>query len=319
MNISDLRIKFQKELLSIYPKEEIDSFFFLLIEYRLGLKRLDIVLDPHAEININNERYFLLTLNQLKKEIPVQYIMETTEFFGIPFSVNPDVLIPRPETEELVDWVIENTKEERENNKPLRILDIGTGSGCIAISLAKNIPKAKVWALDVSDRALELAKKNATLNKVEIQFLMEDILKINSIQELRKNIPKPSANRNKNAPLLKDIGTQGYEDEDVKFDIIISNPPYVRESEKQIIKNNVLMNEPHLALFVYDKNPLLFYDKIADVAKENLTQNGKLYFEINQYLGKETVELLNKKGFKNIVLRKDIFGNDRMIFSSFAP
>ena len=317
MKISDLKIKFQKELLSIYPKEEITSFFYLLTEHRLGLKRLDLALDPNKIIKRDDERYFSNTINKLKKEIPVQYLIGTTEFFGLPFYVDPDVLIPRPETEELVEWVIKNTKEAGEKNKPLRILDVGTGSGCIAISLAKNIPKANVWALDVSDSALELAKKNADLNYVEIEFIKEDILKINSIQKLRKHKPKPITNGNKRASFSKDIGSPDYEEE--KFDIIVSNPPYVRESEKQIIRNNVLMNEPHLALFVNDKNPLLFYDKIAGVAKESLVQNGKLYFEINQYLGKETVELLHKKGFKNIVLRKDIFGNDRMIFSSFAP
>ena len=317
MIISELKIKFQKELLSIYPKEEITSFFYLLTEYRLGLKRLDIALEPNTILKKDDERYFSNTINKLKKEIPVQYIIGSTEFFGLPFYVDPNVLIPRPETEELVEWVIKNTKEEREKNKALRILDVGTGSGCIAISLAKNIPKAMVWAMDVSDRALELAKKNAILNNLEIEFLKEDILKITSIQKLQKNKPRPITNGNKSASLLKDIGSPAYED--VKFDIIVSNPPYIRESEKQMIKNNVLMNEPHLALFVNNKDPLLFYDKIADVAKERLVQNGKLYFEINQYLGKETVELLHKKGFKNIVLRKDIFGNDRMIFSSFAP
>ena len=202
-------------------------------------------------------------------------------------------MIPRPETEELVQLIIQKTKEKREKNKgnplsnlELKILDIGTGSGCIAIALAKNIPNVKVWALDVSEKALEVANKNATLNKADIQFLQLDILKTNKLQS--------------------------------NFDIIVSNPPYVRELEKQEIKNNVLQNEPDLALFVKDKDPLLFYDRIASVAKENLTQCGELYFEINQYLGIENVELLKNKGFHHIELRKDLFGNDRMIFSSFA-
>ncbi len=293
MTITDLKNRFQKELLSIYLKEEIAAFFYLLTEHRLGLKRLDIALDPTASISTINEQFFILNLNKLKKEIPIQYIIGETEFFGLPFYVDKDVLIPRPETEELVEWVMEKIKEARKkskdnpnSNRELKIIDIGTGSGCIAIALAKNIPNVKVWALDVSEKSLEVARKNATLNKADIEFLQLDILKTNKLP--------------------------------TKYDIIVSNPPYVRELEKQEIKNNVLQNEPSLALFVKDENPLLFYDRIADFAKENLTLNGELYFEINQYLGTETAELLEKKGFQNIELRKDLFGNDRMIFSSFA-
>ena len=323
MTIKELKQRFQTELEPIYGKEEVLTFFNLLTEHKLGLKRLDVAINPNIAISSGNEQYFSLTIDKLKKEIPIQYIIGMTEFFGIPFFVTPDVLIPRPETEELVEWVIEsNTKNQRGNSKEeipnsnsykyrnqisipinigtkyqkpnsksqipnFKILDIGTGSGCIAIALAKNIPEANIWALDASDKALEIAKKNAKLNDVDIQFFNADILKTNALPTI--------------------------------FDIIISNPPYVREIEKKLIKNNVLQNEPHLALFVKDKNPLLFYDKIADLAKGNLTHNGKLYFEINQYLSKETVELLKKKGFQNVTLRKDIFGKDRMIFSSFAP
>ena len=284
VTLKDLIYKFKEEMASIYLRKEIESFYYLLIEHRLDYKRIDIALDPNRIINKEDESYFLKALTQLKKEIPIQYIIGETEFFGIPFYVNKDVLIPRPETEELVQWVLEsNAKNQIPNPK---ILDIGTGSGCIAISLAKNIPNAEVWALDVSVKALEIAIENAKLNDVNIQFLNSDILNISELP--------------------------------IKFDIIVSNPPYVRELEKEEIKNNVIQNEPHLALFVKNDDPLLFYDKIADLAKENLRPDGGLYFEINQYLGEETVELLNKKGFKNVVLRKDIFGNDRMIFSSFV-
>ncbi len=285
MTITDLKNRFQKELMPIHRREEIISFFYLLTEHRLGLKRIEIALDPDVILSANNTNYFLLAIEKLKKEIPIQYIIGETVFFGLPFRVNKDVLIPRPETEELVQWILESILKTKIPNP--KILDIGTGSGCIAISLAKNIPNAEVWALDVSVKALDIAIENAKLNDVNIQFLNSDILYISELP--------------------------------IKFDIIVSNPPYVRELEKKEIKNNVIQNEPHLALFVKNDDPLLFYDKIADLAKENLKSDGGLYFEINQYLSEETADLLEKKGFKNIELRSDIFGNDRMIFSSFVP
>jgi release factor glutamine methyltransferase len=232
-------------------------------------------------------------LSELKKEKPIQYILGETEFYGLPFLVNENTLIPRPETEELVEWIIKSTKYEIQSTK-LRILDIGTGSGCIAISLAKNFPNAEVSAIDVSEKALATAKKNAEINKVEVDFINVDILKINDLVEL------PTSNFQ--------LPTQ--------FDIIVSNPPYVRNLEKAEIKSNVLEYEPHLALFVEDTDALLFYRKIAQLAQQNLSENGKLFFEINQYLGKETVELLEDLGFKNIELKKDIYGNDRMIRST---
>jgi release factor glutamine methyltransferase len=207
-------------------------------------------------------------------------LLGKTSFFGLDFEVNENVLIPRPETEELVDWIIkENAKIE--GFKDLKILDIGTGSGCIAISLAKNIPNAKVYAIDVSERALATAKKNAALNKVDVIFITQNILEAADLKQ--------------------------------QFDIIVSNPPYVRNLEKQEIKKNVLDNEPHLALFVEDDDALLFYKKIAALAQKNLLENGQLFFEINQYLGKDMIALLEKMNFKNIDLRKDIYGNDRMI------
>ena len=283
MNIKEVKNKFHSELNSIYTQKEIESFFYLLIQYRLNLKRIDIALNPLLQISTIDQIYFSDSIKKLKQEIPIQYIMGKTEFYGLPFYVDKNVLIPRPETEELVDWILKNTKDDREKNKEksLNLLDIGTGSGCIAISLAKKLQNITIWALDVSKKALEIAQKNALLNNVEIRFLEEDILKVEKFP--------------------------------VKFDIIISNPPYVRELEKLKIKNNVLKYEPHLALFVKNNNPLLFYDKIADIAKENLNNGGQIYFEINQYLGKETVELLQEKGFQHIELQKDIFGNDRKL------
>ena len=241
---------------------------------------MDIALNPATNISNKDKDYFLNAIEKLKQEIPIQYIIGSTEFYGLPFYVDKNVLIPRPETEELVSLILQNTKAK--NQKPkTKILDIGTGSGCIAISLAKNLSTAEVWALDVSKKALLVAKKNAELNKVNIHFLNDDILNISVLP--------------------------------INFDIIVSNPPYVRELEKKEIKNNVLQNEPHLALFVKDENPLLFYDRIADLAKKYLTQNGQLFFEINQYPVRETFALLENKGYQNIELKKDIFEKDRMI------
>ncbi|MCF6297513.1 MAG: peptide chain release factor N(5)-glutamine methyltransferase [Flavobacteriaceae bacterium] len=288
MTFKELKIKFQKELHRIYLKEEIDSFFYLLIEHQLNINRIYLALNPTANITPTDTNYFSTAIQQLKQEIPIQYIIGKTEFYGLPFYVDRNVLIPRPETEELVEWIVQEVKSEKlkvKRAKPLTILDIGTGSGCIAISLAKNIQNAEIWVLDISKKALEIAQKNAELNHVNIQFLNDDILKV-------KKLP-------------------------TKFDIIVSNPPYIRELEKREIKNNVLQNEPHLALFVEDNNALLFYDKIANIAKGDLAPKGKIYFEINQYLGKETLALLKEKEFNNIELRKDIFGNERMIKANF--
>ncbi|WP_028891981.1 peptide chain release factor N(5)-glutamine methyltransferase [Tenacibaculum sp. 47A_GOM-205m] len=283
MQLKDYRIHFTKELESIYPKREIDTFFFLLIEEYLELQRIDLTLQPALEIP--SEKYGLLNtaLARLKKEEPIQYILGKTEFYGYPFKVNENTLIPRPETEELVEWILNEVKElDLENNKQkLSILDIGTGTGCIPISLKKELPNAKVSAIDVSEEALKIANENALLNEAEITFIHQDILKTESL-------PK-------------------------QYDVIVSNPPYVRELEKIEIKNNVLENEPHLALFVDNDNPLIFYKKIADLAIKSLTKNGVLFFEINQYLGSETIEMLKRKGFTKVELRKDLFGNNRMI------
>jgi release factor glutamine methyltransferase len=222
-------------------------------------------------------------LSELKKEKPIQYILGETEFYGLRFRVNENTLIPRPETEELVELIISDNQITKNTNS-LTILDIGTGSGCIAISLAKNLSNAKVSAIDVSEKALEMAKKNAEINEVNVNFILADVLKISTLQE--------------------------------KYDVIVSNPPYVRNLEKHEIKPNVLEFEPHLALFVEDDDALIFYRKIAELALKNVSENGKLYFEINQYLGKETVELLENLGFKNVKLIKDIYENDRMIFAT---
>ncbi len=280
MKIRDYRAYFIQELTPVYDAGEAESFFYLLLENQKQLKRIDLALAPELIFSDAELLRWNAHLEQLKAEIPIQYIIGSTSFYGMDFTVNANVLIPRPETEELVEWIIkENAATENANE--LKILDIGTGSGCIAIALAKNLPKALVFALDVSEKALAIAENNALKNNVAVTFLQQNILET--------------------ADLLQ------------PFDIIISNPPYIRNLEKQEIKKNVLEHEPHLALFVADDDALVFYKKIALLAIKNGTANGQLFFEINQYLGPETVALLEKLDFKNIQLRKDIYGNDRMI------
>ena len=282
MILKEFKLFFNEALSAIYPKTEIDSFFFILMEEKLKLQRIDTVLKPDFLITKKNLIDLKTIVKRLQKEEPIQYIIGSTEFYGLPFLVDKNTLIPRTETEELVAWVLDEIKVLT-NNKitELSILDIGTGTGCIPISLAKNLTSLNISAIDISPEALIIAKQNAILNKVTIEFIELDILNAESLPQ--------------------------------EYDVIISNPPYVRELEKEEIKNNVLENEPHLALFVADENPLIFYNKIADLAKQQLSKNGMLFFEINQYLGKETVNMLVKKGFKNIQLKKDLFGNDRMI------
>lgn len=285
MILKEFKLFFNEALSAIYPKTEIDSFFFILMEEKLKLQRIDTVLKPDFLITKKNLIDLKTIVKRLQKEEPIQYIIGSTEFYGLPFLVDKNTLIPRTETEELVAWVLDEIKVLT-NNKitELSILDIGTGTGCIPISLAKNLTSLNISAIDISPEALLIAEQNAILNKVTIEFIELDILNAESLPQ--------------------------------EYDVIISNPPYVRELEKVEIKNNVLENEPHLALFVADENPLIFYNKIADLAKQQLSKNGMLFFEINQYLGKETVNMLVKKGFKNIQLKKDLFGNDRMIKAS---
>ena len=314
MKIKQYRTHFIQALLSIYDLGEAESFFYLILEEKQQLKRIDLALNPdltfsNAEIQLWNS-----ILEQLQKEIPIQYLLGKTSFYGLDFEVNENVLIPRPETEELVEWIIQSQKvevisgklemgsgklgeeqsaklEREQQIRKINILDIGTGSGCIAIALSKNLPNAEVFAVDVSEKALATAQKNAISNQVEVNFIQADILTINDLEKL--------ASSNFHLP--------------TSFDLIVSNPPYVRELEKKEIKKNVLDNEPHLALFVADSDALVFYRKIAELAQKNLSPKGQLFYEINQYLGKEMMELLEKMNFQNIELRQDIYGNDRMI------
>jgi release factor glutamine methyltransferase len=285
MKIKEYRSQFIQELTSIYGEGEAESFFYLILEEKQQLKRIDLALQPNLVFSEGEIAVWNSILEQLKLEIPIQYLLGKTSFYGLDFEVNENVLIPRPETEELVDWILSNAQKISKTSS-LKILDIGTGSGCIAISLAKNLPNAQVFAIDVSEKALATAKKNAILNEVNVTFIEQNILEVVSLSAV-----------------------EGLNQE---FDIIVSNPPYVRNLEKEEIKKNVLAHEPHLALFVEDHDALIFYRKIAELAQENLSNSGQLYFEINQYLGKEMIDLLEGMDFKNIELRKDIYGNDRM-------
>jgi release factor glutamine methyltransferase len=280
MTLNQLKIHFKSELSTVFDQSEIEVFFYRLIEYKLQLSKIDVLLQSNVEIDSANGSFFKSAIQELQQEKPIQYIIGFTEFYGLTFNVNETTLIPRPETEELVDWILKDAAK----TAAISILDIGTGSGCIPISLAKHLQQARVTTLDVSEKAIEIARENAEKNKVDITFLHEDVLTYSNVSQ--------------------------------KYDIIVSNPPYVRHLEKQEIKKNVLAYEPHLALFVEDNNPLIFYRKITEFAAQVLTKNGVLYFEINQYLGKETVDLVKSYGFSSVELRQDLSGNDRMLKAS---
>ncbi|HBU78912.1 MAG TPA: peptide chain release factor N(5)-glutamine methyltransferase [Muricauda sp.] len=293
MLLKEIKDIFHTELGAIYPKEEIDSFFYSCIEHYLNLERFILAIQPGYTLNKDEEQPLFEALSELKLEKPLQYILGTAHFMDLELRVDENVLIPRPETEELVQWILLDAErpparrvgsrmviERSRNDHSLRILDIGTGSGCIAIALAKHLPDAKIYALDVSEGALSVAKENAASNGVDVTFLHQDIL-------------NPEIN--------------------LEFDVIVSNPPYVRELEKNEIQRNVKDFEPDTALFVSDEDPLLFYRAILGFAENHLSENGKLYFEINQYLAEETKALFNTRNFSEIELRKDMFGNYRML------
>lgn len=268
----------RKELAGIYSPEEIDSLIFLIFERVKGYSRTQFLMAKEEVLCDDETEQFLEIVARLKKHEPIQYIFGQTEFYSLLFHTSPGVLIPRPETEELVQWIIQEPGKETPS-----ILDVGTGSGCIAVALKKNLTGAAVWACDISPASIDTARKNAALNQVEINVVEYDILN----QSPRAEFPI--------------------------FDIIVSNPPYVRESEKVQMGKNVLEYEPALALFVPDDRPLLFYQRIADFALQQLIDGGRLYFEINEAFGSECSEMLARKGFSKIVVQKDIHGKDRMI------
>lgn len=286
MQLKQLSQQFIDQLAQLYQKDEAQAMFLLSIAHLMNYSRADYLLKKDEQIAQDLIQKFDHILEDLLAEKPIQYILGETYFYGLPFKVNPSVLIPRPETEELVDWILSVCRSEQIVNRQFKIvniLDIGTGSGCIAISLKKNIPEANVYALDIAADTLATAKQNADLNDVDVNFIQDDILNSQ----------------------ISHLATQ--------FSVIVSNPPYVKEDEKPAMNNNVLANEPHRALFVSNQNPLIFYNAIADFALQHLEENGLLFFEINEYLGEQTIHLLKDKNFINIELRKDMQGKDRMI------
>lgn len=274
--MQNIRDFIKNELSHIYSQGEISTLTQLILEVKLNISVVESLTYKHndlsdAQLNIINE-----IIERLKSKEPIQYILGETQFFELNFMVNEHVLIPRPETEELVEWIIEDV-----NEKSINLLDIGTGSGCIAISLAKKLPLAKIYGWDISPDALKVAKTNAIENNVEVKFEINDIL----------NTYKT----------------------DKSFDVIVSNPPYITNSEKELMNSTVLDFEPHIALFVPDSSPLIFYERIADFALNSLNKGGTLYFEINQENAQKTSAMLLRKGFSEVELRKDLSGNDRMI------
>ena len=269
--VSNILSYFREELSAVADEREITSWYYIYMQYLLVYNRSDCIINSNQVLNKSQLSKIKQIVAELKTHKPIQYIFGKTEFYGLKIKVNEHTLIPRPETEQLVDWIL------KENF--VAALDIGTGSGCIPIALAKHTD-AKVLAIDVSEDALLIAEENAKNNEVEIDFIHQDILQTNYLQ---------------------------------KVDLIVSNPPYVLESEKEKMQENVLDYEPELALFVEDKNPLIFYKKIASLAINFLNENGKLFFEINAKFGKETIEMLADIGFVNIELKKDMNDKDRMI------
>ncbi|KQM66078.1 hypothetical protein ASE74_09310 [Pedobacter sp. Leaf216] len=287
MKIGELAAHYQVELAALYESNEAKALFNIAAEHVLSLSPNQQVMQKETDIPFINMQKLLSILNDLEIGKPIQHILEEAHFYGSVFKVNEHVLIPRPETEELVDWMISvcNSLRSVHNGKVISVLDIGTGSGCIPITLKKHLQNAEVSTLDVSADAIVVARQNALKMGVEINFIEADILSYSTEQ---------------------------------KFDIIVSNPPYIRDLEKADMHHNVLSHEPHLALFVSNENPLIFYKAIADFAKTNLKPKGLLFFEINEYLGNDTVDMLKEKGFLHIELRQDMQGKDRMVMAEIG-
>lgn len=265
---------------SNYPKQECLHLIFRLLEYHFGIFQTDIVVNKKVQVSDSQMIRLDSDLQKIIQNEPIQYILGETEFYDLKIKVNENVLIPRPETEELVDLII---KENQARKQEFKILDIGTGSGCIALSLAKNLPLSDIFAMDISLKALNLAKENAQINQVKINFVEANIL---------------------------EISEDFFSD---KFDMIVSNPPYVLDSEKAEMHANVLDFEPHLALFVENDKPLIFYEKITDFATKNLKQEGKLYFEINEKYGQTIKSMLKNKGFSEVKVIQDMQKKDRFV------
>lgn len=279
MNLNAFRALFFDTLKNRYELEEAQGLYALLLREKLGITRAEAVLQQERILDAPTESGLKQILKRLENHEPIQYILNRAYFCGFPFILNANVLIPRPETEELVYWVV--SEYEKIPNKNIRVLDIGTGSGCIAVSLAKLLPEAAVSAMDISKDALRTAHENAIRNHVQVEFINVDILKTGSLN--------------------------------TAFEVIVSNPPYVLDAEKSKMRENVLNFEPHEALFVPDTDPLIFYEKISGLAIKYLNQNGQLFFEINEAYGNEVRDLLTEKGFTEVELKADLYGKNRMV------
>ena len=275
MTLLEFNNLFKSKLIARVDKNELDEFFFWLIDHFCNCSRMDYILNSSTKIPKTQEQNLKNSIDSLLNEMPIQYVIGETNFMNLIFKLNNSVLIPRPETEELVRWII----NDEHTNK--NILDIGTGSGCIAVSLSKNLNNCKVTGWDISEDIIKIANHNATLNNVTVEFELSDITK----------------------PKLVDN----------KYDVIVSNPPYVTIKEKKFISNNVKFFEPYTALFVEDDDPLYFYKKIFHFSNTNLKPNGFLYLEINENFSKEVIKLLKDKGFYDIKLKNDFRSKNRMI------
>ena len=276
MTLKDVHQQFNNELISLNANNEIDNFFFWAIEEVLAFKRIDYSLNSNAPVEADKLVILNSILERLKQHEPIQYILGYAEFYGLRFEVNSNVLIPRPETEELVDWVI----NEHHDSSPLTVLDIGTGSGCIPISIKKHMQHHQVFGLDISNAALDLAKHNAQRNNVEVHFLQQDVLKLVRLA--------------------------------FEVDVIVSNPPYVKYAEQQQMAKNVLEYEPHQALFVDNDDPLVFYRKIGELAKNN-DRPTSVYFELNEFHKVDYIAMLQDLECHSYEFRSDFRGSPRLL------
>lgn len=306
----------RNSLKDIYPPGEAQALVRLIMERVCGLSTYQLLLGKGKELSDTEKFKIKEIVKGLRLYKPIQYLLGIADFYGMEFKVTPDVLIPRPETAELVERIITDYRSQSP-----RILDIGTGSGCIAISLAKHLPKAKVAAVDISPEALAVAEENALLNQVSVSFLELDILSEGNPSFMQGKLKfhveetKVSRKENKSFTYMKQ---KSHMEETTasfigNFNCIVSNPPYIMDKEKATMEANVLENEPHMALFVPDDDPLLFYRAIAHFGQRHLSEGGHLYFEINALCGKETVAMLRQENYTEVELIQDLYGKDRIV------
>ncbi|PRD48668.1 peptide chain release factor N(5)-glutamine methyltransferase [Sphingobacterium haloxyli] len=282
--LKDIANTYEEALLPLYPVMEVKQLFLMSYSFITKKSSAYYMSNSTNEVTGTVLHRFMSILEELQTGRPIQHVLGVADFYGLSLSVNEHTLIPRPETEELVEWIV----KEHQNSEQLSILDVGTGSGCIALALKKQLPPARIDAIDLHGEAVTVARTNASNLNLSVNFVQADILEWDSFM-LRNQ----------------------------QYDIIVSNPPYITPAEQKNMHNNVLLYEPHSALFVEEQTPLLFYDVIAEIGKKHLSPGGNLYFEINQYLSHETCELLLKKGYKDVALRQDINRVDRMIKAGF--